>query len=160
MGKNENTVYLAGPISGCEFGECVHWREEFMESMPACITCLSPMRGKLYLKSLGKIQHTEYEDWVLCRDDAIMARDYFDCNRADVVVVNLLGTMRVSIGTVMEIAWCFARHTPIVFIMEEHNIHDHPMIRACGGFRTTTIAEAKRVVLAILDTETVGHYHE
>lgn len=126
--------------------------------MPKGIVCLSPMRGKTYLKQMGSIVHTEYQDWVLCRDDAIMARDFFDCNRADVVVFNFLGATRASIGTVMEVAWAYAKHTPMVFVMEkEGNCHDHPMVRACGGFRCETLEEAKLVVRAILDTDNVGH---
>lgn len=148
--------YLAGPITGCQYGECVDWREWFRKNLPACVEGLSPMRGKTYLKNLGAIKHQEYEDWVLCRDDAIMARDYFDCQRADVVVVNLLGAQRVSIGTVMEIAWCYQKHTPMVFIAEKGNVHDHPMIRACGGFQVETVEEALHVVKAILDTEAMG----
>lgn len=152
-------VYLAGPITGCDYGECVDWRQDWIDTMPKGIICLSPMRGKVYLKGAGEIQaKVEYTEFVLCRDNAIMARDFYDCNRANVIVFNLLGAKRVSIGTVMEIAWGYAKHTPMVFVMEkEGNLHDHAMIRACGGFRCESLEEAKLVVRAVLDVENVGH---
>jgi hypothetical protein len=34
-----------------------------------------------------------------------MTRDRFDATRCDVLLVNLLGAERVSIGTMMEVAW-------------------------------------------------------
>jgi len=82
-----------------------------------------------------------------------MTRDFFDCNRADVVVVNLLGATRVSIGTVMEIAWAYQRHTPTVVIMERDstvNVHEHPMIAEATGFRVETMEQAAHVAKVIL----------
>lgn len=98
-----HTVYLAGPITGCTYGECVDWRRYFADGMPDCIECLSPMRGKGYLKDELAIQES-YPDTTMSTDKAITARDYFDCNRADVIVANMLGATRASIGTAMEIA--------------------------------------------------------
>lgn len=153
MGKY--TVYLAGPITGCTYGECVDWRRDFADSMPEVVECLSPMRGKGYLKDELAIQDS-YPDTSMSTDKAITARDFFDCCRADVIVANFLGATRASIGTAMEVAWGFAKHTPIVCIMEKTgNIHDHGMIREAIDFRVDTIAEAKMIVQAILDTKNV-----
>lgn len=156
-------VYLAGPITGCTYEECVNWREDFLRSMPKSIKCCSPMRGKT---SRGSTCREEADvnaargasDGFLRTDAAIMHRDYFDCTRADVIVFNFLGATRVSVGTVMEAAWGYQNHTPMVFIMEPNgNLHDHPMMRQCIGFRCATVEEGKKAVLAILDVENVGH---
>lgn len=156
-------VYLAGPITGCTYGECVGWREDFIQSMPEGIKCLSPMRGKTSRGSTcreegdGSMELSK-SDHILRRSEAIMARDYFDCNRADVIVFNMLGTKVASIGTCMEAAWGYRNHTPMVFIIEpEGNVHDHAMMRQCMKFRCETVEEAKKMVLAILDVEHVGH---
>lgn len=156
-------VYLAGPISGCTYEECVGWREDFLRSMPSSIKCLSPMRGKTSRGSTcrestdsGSVQ-PDKSDRILRTDAAIMARDFFDCTRADVIVFNFLNTTRVSVGTCMEVAWGYAKHTPMVFIMKKGDFHDHPMIRACGGFWCETLEEAKNAVLAVLDVDNVGH---
>ena len=159
-----NVVYLAGPISGCTYGECTTWRDEFAKDMPKDIFFASPMRGKSSKGSTcreqtgaGEVAIPGRADAVLRQDAAIMARDFFDCNRAAVVVFYLLGATRVSIGTMMEAAWAYAKHTPAIFIMEkEGNIHDHPMLRQAIDYQVESVEEAKQVVRAILDT-TVGH---
>jgi len=80
-----------------------------------------------------------------------MTRDYFDCTTCDILIVNLLGYTRVSIGTVMEIAWAHAHRIPIICIMEEGNIHDHPMINEAIGFRVESVYDAIDVARAVLD---------
>jgi hypothetical protein len=79
-----------------------------------------------------------------------MTRDRFDATRCDVLLVNLLGAERVSIGTVMEIAWADLRRTPIVAVMEEGNVHEHGMVNEAIGFRVTTLDEALNIIKSIL----------
>ena len=145
-------VYLAGPITGCTYGECTDWRTDFAKAMPDEIECFSPMRFKKHLDDGGRIADN-YPEKVWCSQRGIMARDYFDCTRANITVVNLLGATRVSIGTVMELAWCYAFRVPTVVIIEkENNLHEHSMLREAISFRVETIEEAKEVVRAILIT--------
>jgi len=81
-----------------------------------------------------------------------MTRDFNDCSTCDVLLVNLLGASKVSIGTVMEIAWAYQNRTPVVVVMEqEGNPHEHAMIREAIGFRVHTMGEAIAVVRTILD---------
>ncbi len=83
----------------------------------------------------------------------IMTRDRFDATRCDVLLVNLLGATRVSIGTTMEIAWADLKRTPIVLCMEApgtDNPHEHCMITEAVGFRCTTLDEGLHVVRSIL----------
>ncbi|MGZ5095552.1 MAG: hypothetical protein ACXWCH_30925, partial [Burkholderiales bacterium] len=87
----------------------------------------------------------------------VMTRDRFDATRCDVLLVNLLGTTRVSIGTVMEIAWADAKRIPIVVAMEpQGNPHEHMMIAEAIGFRVPTLDEALHIVKAIIDNEVQG----
>lgn len=144
------TVYLGGPISGCSFDECVDWRLHAIEKLcKQGIRGLSPMRGKEYLRS-EKIIDGSY-DTVLSCARGIYARDRFDALRCDVLLVNFLGAKRVSIGTVMEIAWADSRKTPIICAIEpEGNPHDHPMITEAIGFRVANLPEAINVAISIL----------
>ncbi len=82
----------------------------------------------------------------------IMTRDRFDATRCDVLLVNLLGAAKVSIGTVMEIAWADLKRTPIVVAIENDgsNPHEHAMIGEAIGFRCGTLDEALDVVRSIL----------
>lgn len=123
-------VYLAGPIKGQTYEEAVAWRDwatDRLEDAPD-IKVLSPMRGKECMR--GQIINSTYPQ----SPGAVMARDHFDIARCDLVLVNFLGVDEVSIGTVMEIAWALAFHKPIVLVIEEGNVHNHPMIRACCPF--------------------------
>lgn len=149
------TVYLAGPIGGLSYGECTDWRHDAIDVLAADgIVGLNPMRGKEYLSHLQSISSTGHEYahlGVLALPRGVMTRDRFDATRCDVLLVNLLGAKRVSIGTVMEIAWADSRRTPIVCAMEkEGNIHEHMMISEAIGFRVPTLEEALYLVKAIL----------
>jgi nucleoside 2-deoxyribosyltransferase len=152
-----STVYLAGPITGCSFDECVDWREKMISQLPSEIVGFSPMRGKTYLEGSKEIA-ASYEEksdnslkQVMSCARGITTRDFNDCKRADAIVVNLVGAKKVSIGTVMEIAWGKAFNIPVILIIEENgNIHEHPMIMECVGFRVNTVDQALDVLKMLL----------
>ena len=146
-------VYLAGPITGLAYGEAEDWRAYAKAVLAPQIKAISPLRGEDYLASLGKLSGTgeEYTHLgVLSLPRGVMTRDFFDANRCDVLLVNLLGATKVSIGTVMEIAWVFARQKPIVVAMEPDNVHRHMMIDQAIGYQIATLDEALDVVRSIL----------
>lgn len=156
------TVYLAGPITGLSYEGCTDWREYAIKSLQhAGITGLSPMRAKDYLQS-ENIVGDSYENTVLSCSRGITTRDRWDTTRCDVVLANFLGAERVSIGTVMELAWADAARTPIIVVMEPTveandglkpsvgNVHEHSMIREVTGFRVETLEEGLNVAKAIL----------
>lgn len=148
--KDKYLVYLAGPITGNSFDDVVNWREEFCGDLPNEIVGLSPMRGKTYLEQEASIAQdssqmelTKEVYKVMSSERGITTRDYNDVRRADLIVVNLLGAKKVSVGTVMEIAWAKAFSIPVVLVMEKSgNPHDHPMVRDSVGFRVETLKEA------------------
>lgn len=149
-------IYLAGPISGLTYEGCTNWREkvqsafDILESKHAVhIDVFSPMRSKSYLDSEDIIDGS-YENHPLSCQKGITTRDRFDCTNADLILVNLLGAEKISIGTVMEIAWADANRIPIVVAMEKYSLHDHPMIRECAGFIVNSLEEAVIVSASIL----------
>jgi nucleoside 2-deoxyribosyltransferase len=153
------TVYLAGPISGCTWGEATDWREEVRNQLlRSGIKAVSPLRAKVYLRECGPIKDHYTDDDIdvdaftnMSTPRGITTRDRFDCLNTNVLFVNLLGAERVSIGTCMEIAWADANRIPSVIVMEpEDNLHDHAMINECTGFRVSTIREGIEIVKAIL----------
>ena len=144
-------VYLAGPITGQTFDGCTDWREFAIKDLGAVgITGLSPMRAKDYLKNETFVGD-EYQDTVLSSSRGIITRDRWDTTRCDLILVNFLGAERVSIGTVMEMAWADAVRTPIIVVMKpEGDLHDHSMLREVTGFRVVTLEEGLEVAKAIL----------
>ena len=168
-------VYLAGPITGLDYAGATDWREFatlhiannlspgqfnkatgkiFALHTQTGIEVLSPMRAKTALKSVGTFtaDGDAYNGVCLMSSDrGIMTRDRFDSMRCDVLLVNLLGAKKVSIGTVMEIAWADSNRTPIVCAMEpDGNPHEHGMIKEALGFRVPTLEEAILIVKSIL----------
>ncbi len=122
-------VYLAGPITGQSYEQTTNWRERVTPLLGGVnIKAYSPMRGKAYLSKEEKIQDS-YSDSTMSSITGINVRDYNDVKTADAILVNFLGSgERISIGTVMEIAWARAFQIPIVIVMEKDNIHHHGML--------------------------------
>jgi hypothetical protein len=144
----EALLYLAGPITGLSYGESTDWRAEVAAKLPPHIKAVSPMRGKTYLAQRTSIADS-YEEIVLSSQKGITCRDRFDVLRCDMILVNFLGAQKVSIGSVMEIAWADAFRKPIVLVMESQSVHDHAMIREVSGFIVPTLGEAITLVGAI-----------
>ncbi len=114
----KHTVYLSGPIGGCTVAEMTGWRDvaqNFLNSEN--VTCTLPTRSFTL-----KHTPTETERW-------INRRDFFDCTRASVVLVNLIGMKTLSIGTIMEIAWAYQKQIPVVVVCEPDGPQNHPMLK-------------------------------
>lgn len=147
-------VYLAGPITGCDYEGCTDWRETVKAALaPAAIKAVSPMRGKEYLKSIGTISGTgeEYAHLgPISLPRGVMTRDRWDATRCNVLLVNLLGASRVSIGTVMEIAWADLSRIPVICVMEDQgNPHEHMMISEAIGYRVNNMEQAVHIIKAM-----------
>lgn len=152
-----NLVYLAGPITGLTFGDATDWRNDVKKMLPPWIHTLSPLRGKQYLEERssrdGRILDS-YENYPLSSARGITTRDRWDATRCNVLLVNLLGATRVSIGTVEEIGWADAKRIPTILVMEdEGNLHDHSMIRESVGFRVNSLSQAVEILIALLSTD-------
>jgi nucleoside 2-deoxyribosyltransferase len=148
-------VYLAGPITGLDYAGATDWRFEAKSVLEAVgIKALSPMRGKEYLAHVKEFpaDGDAYKSLgILSSNRGIITRDRFDATRCDVLLVNVLGAKKVSIGTVMEIAWADAHRIPIVCCIEsEGNPHEHGMVTEVIGYRVETLDAALHVIKAML----------
>lgn len=154
-----NTVYLAGPIAGQSYDGATGWRDFAIADLAAAgIKGLSPMRAKEYLKNVERdvgfsATCEEYGHLSpLSGPRGIMTRDRFDATRCDVLLVNLLGATKVSIGTMMELAWADLRRTPSVVCVEGDgsNPHEHAMVWEATGFRVNTLQHGLDIIKGIL----------
>jgi len=145
------SVYLAGPITGTSYGECTDWREQLVARFKgAGVAAYSPMRAKDYLLQETSVADS-YESKIMSSQRGIYARDFNDCRMCDALFVNLLDANRISIGTVMEVAWGAAFNKPIVLVMEdENNLHEHSMLREACPIRVNNIAEGVDIMKALL----------
>jgi nucleoside 2-deoxyribosyltransferase len=112
------------------------------------------MRGKAYLEDKGVLQANCDQCGalsVLSSNRGIMARDYNDANKCDVLLANLLGATAPSLGTAMELAWAYKAGIPVVAAMERTgNPHQHGMILEAIDYKVDTLDEAIDIVLAII----------
>jgi nucleoside 2-deoxyribosyltransferase len=145
-------MYLAGPITGCSYAGCTDWRDYVTNQLAPEIECLSPMRAKKYLEGHENIfKCYEGSDWfkhAMSSQRGIMSRDFWDCNRCDILFVNFEGASIVSIGTCMEIAWCYQRKIPIVCVLDK--LHDHAMIKEAITHPAPSVEQAIDIVRALV----------
>jgi len=154
-------VYLVGPITGTSWVETTNWREYARDRFNPGIVGLSPLRGKDYLQHETSLADS-YKQHVLSTTRGIMVRDEFDCRNADVILANFLGATRVSIGSVMEIAWAYMSKKPIITVMEAGgedftgkklstgNCHEHAMLNEATSYKVDTLDAGIFVVNSIL----------
>ena len=150
----EYLVYLAGPILGQTYQNATSWRDYVRHATPSYIHTLSPLRAKEFLGTAqGPIGMT-YDEHPLTAGKGINHRDYFDVQRCDALFVNLYGAKKVSIGTVMEIAWARAFNKPVVCVMEPGNIHDHTMLTFPCSYIVEDLDEGIHLLKSLLSTDT------
>lgn len=145
-------VYLAGPITGLSYGAAVDWREGVEARLNSeRVECLSPMRGKYHLATSTSLNALGDSTNAMSTPKGITRRDRFDCTRSSVVLVNFLGATRPSLGTTMEVAWCYDRGIPCAVVMEKDNVHQHAMIVEGATYVVDNLPEAERLVRFILN---------
>lgn len=144
-------VYLAGPIAGLTYDEGQDWRSYACSYLRKnFIDGFSPLRGKDFLRSTGKIGTAGYGH-ALATDKGIMRRDSNDVRTASAVLVNYEGATKVSRGTDMEFAMAYVLNVPLVVAcLEDSPLLNHPMVRACVDYRVDTLDEALDIVRTIL----------
>ena len=148
-------VYLAGPITNLTYNDCVGWRQEVKDRVGPHIQTYSPMRGKQRLKEIaaGSPILDCYEDNPITTAKGINMRDFNDVKRADALFVNMLGATKVSIGTVMEVAWARSMNKPVVCVMEKDNIHQHSMFNYACGYIVDTLDDGIELLNQLLGSD-------
>jgi nucleoside 2-deoxyribosyltransferase len=150
-------VYLAGAIAGLQFDDATDWRVQAKHLLDLRgVEALDPMRAKNALSSKGRLS-SNFNDYAhngaFFTSRGIMTRDYNDVKTCDALLVNLLGLVKPSLGTVMELGWAYALQKPAIVVIErEGNPHDnHPMIHEAMRFRVETMEEAIDAVAVVLN---------
>lgn len=137
-------VYLAGSIVDKTYDEATLWRDYvYRELLPYKIYCYSPMRGKQRTTNIPK--HP------LTTPSAIMARDYYDCTTANLIIVNALGMDTLSTGTAIEVGWAYMGRIPTIFVSElSSKLLLHPMLDMACDFRVLSLNDAIEVTKDVL----------
>ena|ERR1039458_5132421 len=157
-------VYLGGPITGLNYKGAVDWREGVAETLAETsphIHCVSPMRLKKHLQDVEKLSaHAHASRHVLSSGHTVVARDLFDVDRCDIILLNLKGAEIVSIGTMVELGRASARGKFIIVIMGDDEFtssdtpesaeikspHDHVFVTNLASVIVPDLDEAVRIL--------------
>lgn len=148
----KGTVYLSGPITGLDYkGARFGWREYVANMMEHGIKVLSPMRHEGHLAEIKGTLEKEYPTHYFSGARVIVEKDMLDIKRSDIMLVNLLGAQRVSIGTVSEIGMAMTMGKTIVLVMEDSgNVHDHPFVTIPAALRLNNLQDAVDAINSLL----------
>lgn len=129
-------IYLAGPMTGMTLEHVTTWRKKARLALEeAGFTVLDPARGLMFLEPESVVKDA-YEDETTENKHVVFTRDKFDSTRADILFVNLKHATRISIGTMMEMAWAFLAGRFVVTVIEkEGNPHMHAFVRETSSIR-------------------------
>lgn len=170
------TVYLSGPIAGLTYDEARYgWRKtaftflaghyemqprlsitkggyDEVVFVPSGITVLSPMRHEGHLAEIrGALEPADQTDHFFSGSRIIYEKDKLDIERSDIVLVNVLGATKVSIGTVAEIGMAAAMGKQIIVVIEDSgNVHDHPFVTVPASLRLNNLDDALYAIKSLL----------
>ena len=148
------SVYLSGPISGLMYDEAaLGWRKEVggtLETAGAVVLDPTRLETENY-NSKVPISPLADQQSVMLNWKSITTKDRFYVQETDVVLMNLLGSTRVSIGSMLELGWADLLRKPVILVMEqEGNMHDHAMVREMAGFHTTSLDQGVDLICTLL----------
>ena len=148
------SVYLSGPISGLMYDEAaLGWRQQVGEILGAAgAIVFDPTKLETeHLDSEGPISPLANQKSVMLNWKSITTKDRFYVQETDVVLMNLLGASRVSIGSMLELGWADLLRKPVILVMEkEGNLHDHAMVREMAGFHTDSLDQGVELIRTLL----------
>lgn len=144
------TVYLAGPIAGCDHAEANDWRDVFAERLRRIsVKGISPLRCE---PLIGGRYELGYMDPRFGTARAIASKNLFDVQSCDIVLAympRVLNERRPSYGTTIEIAWAKAFGKPVILVTDDPYLQQHPVTQACASWSLETLDEAFDVIEGI-----------
>lgn len=154
----KSKVYLSGPITGMQYGNArFGWRKEFADMLEPNIGVLSPMRHEGHLAEMQEAMSVEAlkafeteNHHLFSHHTMIVAKDRLDIEESTLVVVNLLGAVKPSQGTIWEMGYAAGvRKQMIVVIEEGDTVHPSPFITS-GNVVVHSLEDAAKVVNSLL----------
>lgn len=168
--SHSGAVYLSGPIVGQTYQQArFGWRKQVADSLSPGIKALSPMRHEGHLAEIkNTIEANTYPDHFFSGAKVIVEKDRLDIEKCDIMLVNLLGAKKVSIGTMVEIGIAMTLGKKIVLVIEPsgtvpvgisadgmkvvygNNIHDHPFVTVPASLRLDNLDDAVYAINSLL----------
>lgn len=135
-------VYIAGKISGYSYDEVVNYFKQTADRLEKIgYETMHPMLGKSALRTEIAMKSEGYGN-PESTNHAIIERDRWMVENSDIILCDLTMANRVSIGSVMELAWAEYLHKLVIVVMENSNIHRHAFVLEAADVIFETIEEA------------------
>jgi nucleoside 2-deoxyribosyltransferase len=116
------------------------------------------MRGREHLADIGAID-TDSHKAGLVDGHAAVARDLWDVDRCDVLLMNLAGAYNVSIGSMVELGRASSKGKFVIVVLPsdelgekaglDRNPHDHLFVYELASVVVDTVDEALQVLSAL-----------
>lgn len=137
-------VYLAGIIQGSVIDKCIAWRKKIVEyysnwkgsGIPyENLYFLDPCNGEKNISADGMKSNIPTK--------FILDKDYNAIKKCDLFVANMdkFGVERPPIGTIMEVAFAYDFHKPIIMITTEEVYKKHPFVSNMVSWYFETVDE-------------------
>ena len=144
-------VYLAGPIVGHTHEEAFGWRERMADALQNMNIVAIVPGADCELGEDGVLREAQRKVGLRAASADNAAIKY-----SDVVLVNLLGAHRVSIGTMVELGWAREMNKPVLTVLEKGGLHDHPFVEWCSTVVVSTLEQALDILLEYAEVA-AGH---
>ena len=146
----EPKVYLAGNIAGETYGQATEWRDYAKVRLHAMgIAGLSPMRSTPNRWGTKRLTADCTGGKTEPDDKALKAKCHWDAERCDAILACFDGTRRISIGTVLEVAWGDESRKPVIGVLPDGDAHDHPLLRQSLTHRVYDLETAFEIIGAM-----------
>ena len=145
------TVYLAGPITGCNDQEANGWRlTAFGRLYVHGIQGISPLRCE---PLHGERYEYTHPDPRFGTPKAIASKNFLDVQMCDMTLCYLTSAVnerRLSIGTILELGWAHALRKPTILVSDLPLLINHPVVIASSSWIVGTLDEALDICIGIL----------
>lgn len=135
-------IYLAGPITGFTVEEVITNITSHASRLSIMgYDVLHPFIGSCGVSIInGPLQPYGYTG--ISSDHSIFCRDKWCVLQADIIIVNLIGAKRVSIGSMMELAWASDHNKHTIVVIEDNNMHQHAFVKEAADLIFTELDSA------------------
>lgn len=153
------SVYLAGPIAGCDKSEANDWREYLVKRLnPLGIIGVSPLRCEPIIGERYGVGYPEDLKFGTAR--AISSKNLFDVRQCDMTLAYFPAEVmerKWSIGTLQEIAWARALDKPTIVVTTYEPFLEHPVFQANASWVLPDLDDAVDVLAGVLGVYCHAH---
>ena len=151
-----DSVYLCGPISGLGKREMTVWRNEAKSRLVKVgYRVHDPLTGE---KDLWPEHNIDSKHKTKCPPSvagATLAKDMAQVINSDIIIANLKGAIKVSIGSCFELAWGLILNKYCIVVKGKRGVHAHPWIDKSQRFKIYSTMEAALDHLVLLRSDVI-----